>query len=116
MTTSASVIAVGELDTVLGRREEVVELLTATQDRARRAPGCLAYTFAEAVDGPGHCVVTQEWRDETTVAAHYSPQPLAEYRRRVGELLARPTHMRLHDVAKTVHPADPNPMDLRRAD
>jgi quinol monooxygenase YgiN len=84
---------------------KVIEFLTASQDRARREPGCRVYTFAEAVDGPGHCVGTQEWRDATTFAAHYSSQPLAQYRRRVGEFLAR----RLHDVAKTVHSSGPGP-------
>ena len=101
---------------MLGRREEVIELLSTTQDRVRSEPGCLAYTFAEAVGDPGHYVVTQEWRDEPTFAAHYSSRPLAEYLSRVGELLARPTHMRIYRVAQTVHPVDPGPMDPRRAD
>jgi quinol monooxygenase YgiN len=44
--STKSVIAVRDVYTVLGRRDEVVELLTATQDRVRSEPGCLAYTPA----------------------------------------------------------------------
>jgi quinol monooxygenase YgiN len=40
--STKSVIAVGDVYTVLGRRDEVVELLSATQDRVRSEPGCLA--------------------------------------------------------------------------
>jgi quinol monooxygenase YgiN len=116
MTAASSFVAVGDIYTVTGRRDEVVELLGATQDRVRREPGCLAYTFAEAVGDPGHYVVTQEWRDEAALEAHYSSQPLSEYLERVGELLARPTQMRIHRVAETIRPADPSPMDPRRAD
>lgn len=113
---TSSVVAVGDVHILVGRRNEVVELLSSTQDRVRREPGCLAYTFAEAVGDPGHYVVTQEWRDEAALEAHYSSPPLAEYLNRVGEFLARPTQMRIHRVAETLHPADPGPMDPRRAD
>jgi quinol monooxygenase YgiN len=114
--STKSVIAVGDVYTVLGRRDEVVELLSATQDRVRSEAGCLAYTFAEAVGDPGHYVVTQQWRDEAAFVAHYSSQPLTEYVTRATEFLARPTKMRIHRMADTIHPADPGPMDPRRAD
>jgi quinol monooxygenase YgiN len=110
------IIALGDLETLVGRSEEVVELLSATQDQILREPGCLAYTFAEVIGDPGHYVVTQEWRDEAAFTAHYSSQPLVEYLSRVGELLARPTEMRIYRVTETVHPVDPGPMDPDRAD
>ncbi len=116
MTTGRAVVAVGDIYTVLGFREQVIQLLSETQDRVRGEPGCLSYTFAEAVGDPGHYVVTQEWRDESALEAHYSSPPIVEYQQRVVEFLARPTQMRIHHVAETVHPADPGPMDPRRAD
>jgi quinol monooxygenase YgiN len=109
-------VAVADLYTVLGRREEIIALLRATQDQIRREPGCRAYTFAEAVGDSGHYIVTQEWRDTAALEAHYSSQALADYLNRVGEFLARPTQMRIHRVAETFHPTDPGPMDPRRAD
>ena len=111
-----SVIIVGEIHALVGRAAELVDLLDETQKRARLEDGCLRYAFAEVVGAPGRYVVVQEWRDETALEAHYQAPSFARYRDRVGELLARPSDVRLHRVAETVRFADPGPMDPRRAD
>ena len=109
-------LVVGDIHTLQGRRADVVELLRETQDRVRREPGCLAYTFAEAVADPGRYVVVQEWHDEAALEAHYASQAYKTYQQRIGELLSRPSEVRIHRIAEILHPADPGPMDPRRAD
>jgi quinol monooxygenase YgiN len=111
-----SSVVVGDVHTLLGRREEVVALLRETQERARLEPGCLTYAFAEVVEEPGHYVVVQEWRDEAALQAHYRSGTFADYQERVGELLARPSDVRVHLGAQTERLADPGPLDPRRAD
>jgi quinol monooxygenase YgiN len=111
-----SSVVVGDIYTLVGRREEVVELLRETQERARLEPGCVLYAFAEVVADPGRYVVIQEWRDDAALQAHYASGVFKAYQARVGELLARPSEVRIHRVAETVHPADGEPMDPRRAD
>lgn len=113
---SGSVVVIGDIQTLLGRHEEVVGLLHETQDRARLEPGCTGYVFAEVVADPGHYVVVEEWRDEDALRTHYASDPYRAYQARVGELVARPSEVRIHHVAETVHAADPGPMDPRRAD
>jgi quinol monooxygenase YgiN len=112
----SSVVLVGDIYALVGREAELAELLRETQDRARREPGCVAYTFAEAVADPGRYVLIEEWRDEAALEAHHASAAFAAYQARVGEFLARPSEVRLHRVAESVQLADPGPMDPRRAD
>jgi quinol monooxygenase YgiN len=111
-----SALIVGDIYSLVGRADELVELLSETQVRARSEPGCLAYAFAEVVGDPGHYLVVQQWRDEAALDAHYSSPTFQRYQERVGEFLARPSEVQLHRVAETVHLRDPGPMDPRRAD
>jgi quinol monooxygenase YgiN len=109
-------VVVGDIYALVGRVDELVELLRETQERARSEPGCVGYAFAEVVRDPGHYVVVQEWHDEASLEAHYTSPTFRRYQDRVGELLARPSEVRLHRVAQTVQLADRGPMDPRRAD
>lgn len=111
-----AVVVVGDIHTLVGRKREVVELLRETQDRARLEPGCLSYAFAEIVADLGRYVVIQEWRHDDALEQHYGSDAFRNYQARVGALLARPSDVRIHRVAETVRPADPGPMDPRRAD
>jgi quinol monooxygenase YgiN len=111
-----SSVVVGDIYGLVGRADQLVELLRETQERARSEPGCAAYAFAEVIGDPGHYVVLQEWRDEAALEAHYASPHFRRYQERVGEFLARPSEVRLHRVAQTLQLADPGPMDPRRAD
>lgn len=109
-------LVVGEIHGLVGRAAELAELLRETQEHARTEPGCIAYAFAQVVAEPGRYLVVQEWRDEAALEAHYASPAFRRYQERVGELLARPSEVRLHRVAETTRLADPGPMDPRRAD
>jgi quinol monooxygenase YgiN len=109
-------VVVVDVYALVGRADELVELLRETQEHARAEPGCVTYVVAEAVGDPGHYLLAEEWRDEAALEAHYASPGFRRYQQRVGELLARPSEARLHRVAQTVQLADPGPMDPRRAD
>jgi quinol monooxygenase YgiN len=112
----AAVVVIGEMDVLLGRREEAVALLSRAQDAARAQADCLSFAFAEVVDGNGRFVVVEEWRSEAGARAHFASEPYLDYRERVEDLLAAPSVVRIHRVAETVHPRDPNPLKPSRAD
>ena len=111
-----SVVVVVDVHALVGRAGELVELLRTTQEDARSEPGCVAYACGEVIGDPGHHLVIQEWRDEAALEAHYASASFLRYQHHVGELLARPSEVRLHRVAQTVHLTDPGPVDPRRAD
>ncbi len=110
------VIVVGDLHTLVLRREEVVALFRETEAAVRQEPGCLRYTFAEAVGEPGRYVVVQEWRDEGSMRAHYRSEAFAGYQARIEDLLARPSEVRIHLLAETIRPEPSGPMNPARAD
>jgi quinol monooxygenase YgiN len=112
----ASIVVIGDVYTLQGRRKEVVELLRETQERVRPEAGCVTYSFAEVVGDDGHYVVAEEWRDEAALQAHYEGEAFLDYRRGIEALLARPSDVRIHRVSETERPAPRGPMDPRRAD
>jgi quinol monooxygenase YgiN len=112
----SSVVVVGDVYAVVARRDEIAALMRDTQARARTEPGCVGFAFAEVVDDPGHYVVVEEWRDDDALATHFASHAFQDYQRRVGELLARPSEVRIHHVSGTTNPVDSGPMDPRRAD
>ena len=107
---------IADIYALVGRAPELVDLLRTTHQQARAEPGCVAYASAEVIGDPGHYLVVHEWRDEAALEAHYTSANFRHYQQHVGELLARPSEVRLHRVAETVPLADPGPMDPRRAD
>jgi quinol monooxygenase YgiN len=116
MSSSERVVVVGQIHTLLGRRDELLELLLETQELVSEEPGCVSYAFAEVVGQPGRFLVAQEWRDEAALEAHYRSVPFLRYQAAIGELLARPSELRVHRVRETVVPGAGGPMDPRRAD
>ena len=109
-------VVVGEIHSLLGRRDELLELLLDTQARVREEPGCVMYAFAEVVGEPGAFLVVQEWRDEAALEHHYRSPPFRRYQEAVGDLLARPSDLRVHRVSETLRPEQGAAMDPRRAD
>ncbi len=111
-----SVVVVGDVYTLVGRRDEVVALLSDTQERTRPQPGCISFSFAEVVGDPGHYLVVEEWSHDAALRTHFKSDAFTSYQEKVGELLARPSEVRIHRVSETTRPVDSGPLDPRRAD
>jgi quinol monooxygenase YgiN len=77
-----------------------------TQEAARRQPGCVSYSFAEALDGPGHFVVVQEWRDQASLEEHYRSETYSDFQAKLELLLLHSSDLRIHLVEKTVRPVE----------
>jgi quinol monooxygenase YgiN len=110
------IIAVGDIYAQILRREEVRELMRATQARAREQPGCEYFAFAETLDDPGHFVVVQQWRDQGTLDAHYASEVFADYESQIGPLLVRSSELRIHQVHATARPVSSATLDISQDD
>lgn len=109
-------IALGDIYTQIPSREQVRELMRATQSRVRGEPGCISYVFAEALDDPGHFVVVQQWQDQASLDAHYRSDAFADYQKQIAEHLVRSSDLRVHAVQASAHPVDSAVIDTSHDD
>jgi quinol monooxygenase YgiN len=107
-------IALGDIYTQIPSRKDVVAVMLATQESVRNTPGCLGYSFAEAIDEPGRFVVVQRWSDRAAIEAHYASRAFADYQERIARFLTRTSELEIHDVGASVRPFDA--AEIRPAD
>jgi quinol monooxygenase YgiN len=110
------IVGLGDIYAQIPRREEVRELMRATQASVREQPGCISYAFAETLDDPGHFVVVQQWRDQAAVDEHYSSRAFADYQAKIGDLLVRTSELRLHVVQEGFRPFAVSPLNTAHED
>lgn len=88
-----------------GRAGELRDVLREHVAALRQAPGCLGAEASEALDAdPGELRLVSWWRDEGTLRAHYATPAYTYYVGRIGELLARPSDVRVHHVDRSMRP------------
>jgi quinol monooxygenase YgiN len=111
-----SVIAIGEMFGIVGRRQELAALLERFERQAADQPGCRRYTFAAALADQTRFVLLSEWESEQALDAHYRSQAFADFQFDLEGLLARPSELTVYPAAGGVRPVDTSPMDPRDAD
>jgi quinol monooxygenase YgiN len=110
------ILALGDIYAQIPRREEVRELMLATQARIRQQPGCVSYVFAETLEDPGHFVVTSQWRDRAALDEHYRSAPFVEYQAQIEGRLVRTSELRVHTVGESVTAVESSPRDAHLDD
>src|SRR3954453_13215459 len=111
-----TLLAVGDMFGISGRRSELEAALAGAARRAAGEPGCLRYLFARALSDPDHYVLVSEWRDEAALDAHYASSEFARFQLSLNGLLARPSEMTVHSVSGAARPLASGPLDPRDAD
>ena len=110
------VLAITRIHGIAGRRDELRELMRATEAAVTAEPGCLTYSFAATLDDADEYVHVQEWASEETWKAHQRSPAFNDYQRSLFDLLARPSEMAIHRGAQTTRPEPSGPPDPRTAD
>jgi quinol monooxygenase YgiN len=100
------IVALGDVYVQVPRRDAAGEAMLAEQHAAREQDGCISFDFAEALDEPGHFVVTQRWSDRNALDAHYRSEVFFRYQAAIAPLLVRDSELTVHAVADTVRPQD----------
>src|SRR3954453_12725019 len=111
-----TLLAVGDTFGISGRRSELGAALAGAERDAAGEPGCLRYSFAQALADPGHYVLVSEWRDEAALDAHYASPEFASFQLSLNGLLARPSEMTRYSVSGAARPLASGPLDPRDAD
>ena len=112
---SDHVVAVTQIHGVAGRRDELRELMRATEQRVSQEPGCRLYRFAATLEHPDEYLHVQEWVSERAFADHQRSPAFKAYQRELFGLLARPSDMRIHRAPSTTVPEPSGPGDPRGA-
>ncbi len=110
------ILAVGDIHAQIPHRRRVEQVMLTAQAAARRQEGCEAYTFAQALEEPGHFVVLQQWRDRAALDAHHRSAAFASYQQDIAPLLVRDSELRVHVVADTFRPVNPSVLDIAQDD
>jgi quinol monooxygenase YgiN len=106
-----------EIHGLAGRARELRELLIEHAGRLAAAPGGLGAGPYEPVAGePGEFVLDAWWSDEPALRSHYATPEYADYARRIGELLARPSDVTIHTVERSYRPTGDASLDPLRQD
>ncbi|WP_272474221.1 putative quinol monooxygenase [Baekduia alba] len=86
-----------------GRASELRDLLAEHATRLAGADGCLGATAAQTLGADvGEYVLTTRWCDEAALRAHYATADYTYYAEHIGELLARPSDVRISYVEREV--------------
>ena len=109
------VVAITRIHGIAGRRDELRELMLATEARVAAEPDCRLYRFAATLDDPDEYVHVQEWAGDRAFEAHQSSAAFRDYQRALFGLLARPSDMTVHR-GESVRPQPSAPPDPRSAD
>ena len=110
------IVVVGDIYAQIPRREEVRDLMRATEAGAREQAGCEYFAFAETLDDPGHFVVAQQWRDRRALDEHYASEVFASYQSQIGPLLVRSSEVGIHEVRASARPVARSAVDISQDD
>src|SRR5918998_358244 len=98
-----SVLVHAEIHGLAGRAAELRELLVEHAAATAAAEGSLGATaYAPLGAETGELVLDAWWRDDDALRAHYASAEYTRYAARVGDLLARPSDVRIHYVERSV--------------
>jgi quinol monooxygenase YgiN len=92
-----------EIHGLAGRAGELRDLLAEHASRLNGAEGCLGASASEPIGADtGEFLLLTRWRDEGAMRAHYVTPDYTRYVDGIGELLARPSDVRIAYVEREV--------------
>jgi quinol monooxygenase YgiN len=98
-----TVLVHAEIHGLVGRASELRDLLASHAAETAHAPGSAGAVASAPLDAePGEYVLDVWWHDEAAMRAHYASEEYGRYSGAVGELLARPSDVRIHYVERSV--------------
>ena len=94
-------IAEGTIRIDAAGRETALAALRDMIPATRAESGCHVYRFAWDIDDETLLHIHEQWEDEAALSAHFASDHMRVFNEALGEVLAAPPDMRVHDVAGT---------------
>ena len=92
-------IIIGEAQAAPGRRDQMLEAVTAMATATKSDDGCVSYGFYADVTQPEVILGVEMWRDQAALDAHMTHDHTAEFLATVPGLVAGAPVMHCYDAA-----------------
>ena len=83
-------------------RDRGLEIIRMNAARTRAEPGCENYQVGEDLDSPNSFMIVEQWADLEAQYDHFRRPEFAELMGSLGNLLAGPPEVSIHDVGSTL--------------
>lgn len=80
--------------------EEALRLAREHSARSRLEPGCISHEPCVSADDPLRLMFVEMWEDEAALRAHFAVPESGAFVRRLRELAAGPTEMKVHTASQ----------------
>jgi quinol monooxygenase YgiN len=97
-------LVIARIHGVAVRPAELTEAAHALAGACRDQAECLSFDVLAEPDSRSELVLLSAWQSEAAMRAHYGSEAYARFSSAVTDLLTRPSDVRIHRVAGTVHP------------
>ena len=83
------------------QRDRWLELIRANAAQTRAKDGCDAYQVGEDLETPNTFMLVEQWASIEAQYAHFRNPRFAELMEKLGDVLAGPPEVSIHEVART---------------
>lgn len=79
---------------------QAIEAAKVMMEKTAEEPGCISYRFYADIEAPDVFRVFEEWESDEDLQAHFETPHMAEFRKKLGGLLAAPPAIRRYVVSE----------------
>jgi len=92
------ILVSGEVEIRPEHRDEAVDLARWMMAETARETGCLTYRFYADLENPDRIRVFELWESQSALDAHIASEHMAEFNRRLPEMLAAAPDIRRYEI------------------
>jgi len=95
------IVIAGTVPTKADRRDDVIAAATAMVRATLEEAGCNAYSFSFSMTEPATVCIFEEWVDQAALDAHFATAHMAEFRGKLGDLVAGAGTFTKYEIASS---------------
>lgn len=102
------IVVLGFMKTAPGEADRLLEAMNAMMTESESEEGCIRYVFSRVAGDTDSLVLTEIWRDQTALDAHFRTPHMAAFNAAVADAKLVEVSVKQYDIAsvKTLMGAD----------
>jgi quinol monooxygenase YgiN len=73
------IVIMGFIKTAAGEADRLQPVLSTMMAESEKEDGCIRYVFSRVVNDPDEIVISELWRDQAALAAHFKTPHMASF-------------------------------------